>query len=51
MPKSSGLWLRTPAPTMGQHNGKILCGLLDVTEDGQRDLEAKGVIGTRPEGL
>ncbi len=44
-------WLRTHAPTLGQDNTDVLCGLLGVSEEGLRDLEAKGVIGTRPEGL
>jgi crotonobetainyl-CoA:carnitine CoA-transferase CaiB-like acyl-CoA transferase len=41
-------WLRTPAPTLGQHNREILrelCGLSDAEVD---DLEAQGVIGNRP---
>jgi crotonobetainyl-CoA:carnitine CoA-transferase CaiB-like acyl-CoA transferase len=44
-------WLRTPAPTMGQHNEAVLCGILGLSPDELRDLEAEGVIGTRPEGL
>jgi crotonobetainyl-CoA:carnitine CoA-transferase CaiB-like acyl-CoA transferase len=44
-------WLRTPAPTLGQHNEPVLCGLLGLSDDELRELEADGVIGTRPEGL
>jgi crotonobetainyl-CoA:carnitine CoA-transferase CaiB-like acyl-CoA transferase len=44
-------WLRTPAPTIGQHNEPVLCGVLGLAPDELRDLEAEGVIGTRPEGL
>ncbi|UCE86909.1 MAG: CoA transferase, partial [Deltaproteobacteria bacterium] len=44
-------WLRTPAPTIGQHNERVLCGILGLSPDALRDLEAEGVIGTRPEGL
>ena len=44
-------WLQTPAPTIGQHNEKVLSGILGLTPDDLRDLEAEGIIGTRPEGL
>ena len=44
-------WLRTPAPTIGQHNEPVLCGILGLSPDELRDLEAEGVIGARPEGL
>jgi crotonobetainyl-CoA:carnitine CoA-transferase CaiB-like acyl-CoA transferase len=44
-------WLRTPAPTLGQHNETVLCGILGLSPSDLRDLEAEGVIGTRPEGL
>ena len=36
------------APTMGQHNREILCGLLGVTEHEFAELENRGIIGTRP---
>jgi crotonobetainyl-CoA:carnitine CoA-transferase CaiB-like acyl-CoA transferase len=49
--KSIDRWLRTPAPTIGQHNEPVLCGLLGLSPGELRDLEAEGVIGTRPEGL
>jgi crotonobetainyl-CoA:carnitine CoA-transferase CaiB-like acyl-CoA transferase len=44
-------WLRTPAPTLGQHNEAVLCGILGLSASDLRDLETEGVIGTRPEGL
>ena len=44
-------WLRQPAPTMGQHNEPVLCGILGLSLEELRDLEAEGVIGTRPVGL
>jgi crotonobetainyl-CoA:carnitine CoA-transferase CaiB-like acyl-CoA transferase len=44
-------WLRTPAPTIGQHNEHVLCGILGLSPDELHDLEAEGVIGARPEGL
>jgi len=44
-------WLRTPAPKLGQHNEAVLCGILGLSLDELRDLEAEGVIGSRPEGL
>ena len=43
-------WLRTPAPMLGQHNEQVLCGLLGLSQAELRELEAEGVIGTRPEG-
>ncbi len=43
-------WLRTPAPTLGQHNHEILAGL-GLSEDEIAELEATDVIGTRPLGL
>jgi crotonobetainyl-CoA:carnitine CoA-transferase CaiB-like acyl-CoA transferase len=44
-------WLRSPAPTLGQHNREILDGLLGLAEAEIDDLERNGVIGTRPLGL
>lgn len=41
-------WIRTPAPTLGGDNRTVLCGILGVTDDEYADLEAEGVIGTRP---
>ena len=44
-------WLRTPAPTIGQHNEPVLCGILGLSPSELRELEAEGVIGNRPDGL
>ena len=44
-------WLRTPAPTMGQHNEQVLGGVLGLSPEELHDLEADGVTGTRPAGL
>ena len=44
-------WVRTPAPTLGEHNGRVLGGLLGLGTDELRALEAEGLIGTRPRGL
>lgn len=40
--------VRTPAPTMGQHNREVLAGILGLTDDALGELEAAGIIGTRP---
>ena len=48
---SIGAWLRAPAPTIGQHNRPVLCGILGLSSEDFRGLEAEGVIGTRPVGL
>jgi crotonobetainyl-CoA:carnitine CoA-transferase CaiB-like acyl-CoA transferase len=44
-------WLRSAAPTLGQHNAEILSGLLDVDASTLSTLEESRVIGTRPAGL
>ncbi|MBM4245816.1 MAG: CoA transferase [Deltaproteobacteria bacterium] len=44
-------WARTPAPRIGEHNARVLGGLLGLDADEQRALEADGVVGTRPRGL
>jgi crotonobetainyl-CoA:carnitine CoA-transferase CaiB-like acyl-CoA transferase len=44
-------WLRTPAPTIGQHNEEVLRGILALSPAEFRDLETEGVIGKRPVGL
>lgn len=44
-------WLRTPAPTMGQHNHEILVDDLGVDEAEYQALQDTSVIGDRPLGL
>ena len=44
-------WIRTPAPTLGQHNTEVFTELLGFTEDQLAELERQRVIGTRPSGL
>jgi crotonobetainyl-CoA:carnitine CoA-transferase CaiB-like acyl-CoA transferase len=44
-------WLRTPAPTIGQDNERVLGGILGLSSEQLSELEAEGVIGSRPEGL
>ena len=40
--------IRRAAPTLGEHNGAVLGGLLGMSEEGIRSLEDAGVIGTTP---
>jgi crotonobetainyl-CoA:carnitine CoA-transferase CaiB-like acyl-CoA transferase len=44
-------WVRTPAPTMGEHNSDVLENLLGLSPDDVPDLERAGLIATRPAGL
>jgi len=44
-------WIRTPAPTLGQHNREILQGWIELSDAEIASLEERGVIGERPEGL
>ncbi len=44
-------WLRTPAPTLGQHNHELLVDDLGVDEATYGELEEQQIIGTRPRGL
>ena len=43
-----GSWIRTPAPTLGQHNHEILTGRLGLTPADLEKLTDDGVIATRP---
>ena len=40
--------VRTPAPTLGQHNQDVLMGLLGLNEAEVAALKERGIIGTRP---
>lgn len=44
-------WLSTAAPTLGEHNSAVLTGVLGLSEADVADLDARGVIGTRPAGM
>lgn len=37
-----------PAPTLGQHNAEVLCGLLGLSEAELAALEAQQIVGCRP---
>ena len=41
-------WLRTPAPTLGEHNQAVLGGLLGLGADDLDRLTTEEIIGTRP---
>jgi hypothetical protein len=43
--------LRTPAPTLGQHNHEILVDDLGIDETTYAALEAAEIIGQRPRGV
>jgi crotonobetainyl-CoA:carnitine CoA-transferase CaiB-like acyl-CoA transferase len=40
--------IETPTPCLGEHNEKVLCGLLGMKKEDLVDLEARGVIGHVP---
>jgi crotonobetainyl-CoA:carnitine CoA-transferase CaiB-like acyl-CoA transferase len=44
-------WIRTPAPTLGQHNSEILGGILGLTSEEIEALAEAMVIGTTPLGV
>ncbi len=46
-----GSWVRSPAPTLGQHNREILGELLGLSDAELEALAEEKVIGTQPEGL
>jgi crotonobetainyl-CoA:carnitine CoA-transferase CaiB-like acyl-CoA transferase len=37
-----------PAPLMGEHNAKVICELVGISAAEFHDLEAAGIIGTKP---
>jgi crotonobetainyl-CoA:carnitine CoA-transferase CaiB-like acyl-CoA transferase len=41
-------WIRTPSPTLGQHNAEILTGLLGLSQQEIDQLSADGVIANAP---
>jgi crotonobetainyl-CoA:carnitine CoA-transferase CaiB-like acyl-CoA transferase len=43
-------WIRSAAPTLGQHNGEILTELLGLSDREVEELQKQGLIGTRPHG-
>jgi crotonobetainyl-CoA:carnitine CoA-transferase CaiB-like acyl-CoA transferase len=44
-------WVRSPAPLLGEHNERVLSGILGLGEDAIKLLSADQVIGTRPSNL
>jgi crotonobetainyl-CoA:carnitine CoA-transferase CaiB-like acyl-CoA transferase len=48
---SVGRWLRTPAPTLGEHNHEILVDDLGLDDATYTALEDTQIIGTRPKGV
>jgi crotonobetainyl-CoA:carnitine CoA-transferase CaiB-like acyl-CoA transferase len=44
---TSGVWNRTPSPTLGQHNDEVLGDLFGLSEEQLISLRAAGVIGNR----
>jgi crotonobetainyl-CoA:carnitine CoA-transferase CaiB-like acyl-CoA transferase len=44
-------WIRTPAPTLGQHNHEILVDDLGVDEATYEDLVERQIVGDRPLGV
>jgi crotonobetainyl-CoA:carnitine CoA-transferase CaiB-like acyl-CoA transferase len=44
-------WIRTPPPTLGQHNRQVLTQVLGLREEELAELEQAAIIGVRPAGL
>jgi crotonobetainyl-CoA:carnitine CoA-transferase CaiB-like acyl-CoA transferase len=49
--RSVDRWLRTPAPTLGQHNHEILVGDLGIDEETYSMLVEGQIVGDRPLGV
>lgn len=47
----NGGWLRSPPPTLGEHNEEVLGDLLGLDRDTLTALAEDSIIGTRPLGL
>lgn len=45
---TEALAIRQPSPMLGQHNAEVLAGLLGLSTDELKSLEAEGVIGSIP---
>jgi crotonobetainyl-CoA:carnitine CoA-transferase CaiB-like acyl-CoA transferase len=45
---ANGGFVTRPAPTLGEHNREVLCGLLGVSAEEFAQLERDAVIGTSP---
>jgi crotonobetainyl-CoA:carnitine CoA-transferase CaiB-like acyl-CoA transferase len=44
-------WLRSPPPTLGQHNEEVLRHVVGLREDEIEALRADGIVGDRPVGV
>jgi crotonobetainyl-CoA:carnitine CoA-transferase CaiB-like acyl-CoA transferase len=44
-------WLALPAPTLGEHNERVLCGMLGLDDEALEALIEAGIAGSRPTGL
>jgi crotonobetainyl-CoA:carnitine CoA-transferase CaiB-like acyl-CoA transferase len=44
-------WLRSPPPTLGQHNEEVLRDVLGLGDDEIETLRSAGIIGDRPVGV
>ncbi len=44
-------WLRSPPPTLGQHNEEVLRDVLGLGDDEIEALRSQGIIGDRPVGV
>ena len=40
--------IRTPAPTLGEHNGRVFGELLGMSDQELATMEAEGIAGTQP---